>query len=61
VVKIADFGFARYLEKVMKRPLTPIVVTLWYRSPEILMGDRNYNFKADIWSAGVVMIEILTK
>jgi len=47
------------LEKFKYRPLTPIVVTLWYRSPEILLGDKNYDFKCDIWSAGIIMLEML--
>ncbi|CAL4121847.1 unnamed protein product, partial [Meganyctiphanes norvegica] len=37
-LKIADFGLARELGYPMS-PMTPQVVTLWYRSPELLLQD----------------------
>lgn len=37
IIKIADFGLARKLQE--KDRLTKTVVTLWYRAPEILLGD----------------------
>ena len=58
-LKIADFGLARriHIDKSTGEPLdnyeyTNRVVTLWYRSPELLLGATNYTFKVDIWSAG---------
>ncbi|EGR34708.1 hypothetical protein IMG5_003410 [Ichthyophthirius multifiliis] len=59
ILKIGDFGLARQVEKPLLRPLTSVVVTLWYRAPEILFGDRNYSFKSDVWSAGCFMAELL--
>lgn len=59
ILKIADFGFARSIEKPLSRPLTPIVVTLWYRAPEILLGHGIYDEKSDVWSIGCFMIELL--
>ena len=41
------------------RPLTPGVVTIWYRSPEILLGTKSYTLSIDIWSAGLVLAELL--
>ena len=41
------------------RPLTPGVVTIWYRAPEILLGAKNYASPIDIWSAGLVLGELL--
>ena len=38
-VKIADFGLARYYGLPLK-PMTPKVVTLWYRAPELLLNAR---------------------
>jgi serine/threonine protein kinase len=35
VIKIADFGLARIYG--MSMVLTSVVVTLWYRSPEVLL------------------------
>jgi serine/threonine protein kinase len=28
------------------------VVTLWYRSPELLLDTKNYGPEIDIWSVG---------
>lgn len=39
-VKLADFGLARAYG-FPPRPYTHEVVTLWYRSPEILMGSQD--------------------
>ena len=35
------------------------VVTLWYRPPEILLGNRQYSAAVDIWSAGCIFAEML--
>ena len=60
VVKIADFGLARNHNPRTKHPYTNLVVTLWYRAPEILLGGR-YDMTSDVWSAGIVFAELLTK
>ncbi|KAK9473303.1 kinase-like domain-containing protein [Dipodascopsis tothii] len=58
VLKIADFGMARgYVRD--DRPLTPAVVTIWYRPPELLFGAKRYGAEVDMWSAGCVMGELL--
>lgn len=41
ILKIADFGLARTFSDPPVL-MTQTVVTLWYRSPELLLGDRNY-------------------
>jgi cyclin-dependent kinase 10 len=41
------------------RPLTPGVVTIWYRSPELLLGTSHYNPSVDLWSAGLILAELL--
>jgi len=54
-IKIGDFGLARLINPEKKNDnKTQLVVTLWYRAPEILLGDYNYNFKIDVWSIGCV-------
>lgn len=50
-IKIADFGLARYVLPHITK-LTKKVVTYWYRAPEIFFGDRNYNYKVDMWAVG---------
>lgn len=41
------------------RPLTPGVVTIWYRSPELLLGTKHYTPSVDLWSAGLILAELL--
>ena len=40
-------------------PLTPKVVSLWYRPPELLLGSETYSFSIDIWGAACVIAEFL--
>ncbi|KAJ3024802.1 UNVERIFIED_CONTAM: Cyclin-dependent kinase 10 [Siphonaria sp. JEL0065] len=58
VLKIADFGLARKFADP-PRPMTPRVVTLWYRSPEIILGEKTYTTAADMWSVGCIFGELL--
>ena len=32
-----------------------------FRAPELLLGNRYYNTKIDIWSAGVVFLKLILK
>jgi cyclin-dependent kinase 2 len=34
-------------------------VTLWYRSPEILLGAKTYSTPVDIWSIGCIFVEMI--
>ena len=45
-------------EKKEKRPLTPGVGTKWYKSPEIIFGNKHYDKSVDIWSFGCLMAEM---
>ncbi|KAK9764275.1 cyclin-dependent protein kinase [Basidiobolus ranarum] len=62
VVKIGDLGLAR----LFQRPLQPlyngdkVVVTIWYRAPELLLGARHYTKAVDIWAVGCIFAELLT-
>jgi cyclin-dependent kinase 2 len=58
VVKLADFGLARAFG-VPVRTYTHEVVTLWYRSPELLFGSQYYNTPVDIWSIGCIFAEMV--
>ena len=58
-LKLADFGLARRIGYPLK-PYTPKVVTLWYRSPEILLRHPNgYSKPADAWAVGCIFGELL--
>lgn len=61
-VKIADFGLARIHNPNpnVSKQYTNRVVTLWYRSPELLLGSTNYGPSVDIWSVGCLFSELLT-
>ena len=36
------------------------VVTLWYRPPDVLLGNKRYTTSIDIWSAGCIFAEMAT-
>lgn len=33
-------------------------MTIWYRPPELLLGEHNYGTAVDMWSLGCVMAEL---
>lgn len=41
--------------------MTHGVVTLWYRAPELLLGDEHYTEAIDIWSAGTIFAEMMLR
>lgn len=70
VVKIADFGLARtYHGKPPgvgtgpgggERAYTGLVMTRWYRAPELLLGETKYTTAVDMWGVGCVFGELFT-
>ncbi|KAF8386977.1 hypothetical protein PRIPAC_76119, partial [Pristionchus pacificus] len=61
-VKIADMGFARIFNNPLKplSDLDPVVVTYWYRAPELLLGAKHYTKAIDVWAIGCIFAELLT-
>ncbi|KAL1203984.1 Cyclin-dependent kinase G1 [Cardamine amara subsp. amara] len=59
-LKICDFGMARQYGSPIK-PYTQMVVTQWYRPPELLLGAKEYSTAVDMWSIGCVMAELLSQ
>lgn len=57
-IKIADFGLARLYSNSQSK-MTPNVVTLWYRAPELLFGATNHTTAIDMWAAGCILGELL--
>lgn len=61
---IADFGLARSWTPAADMPphkaneYTNMVVTRWYRAPELLLGDVHYGPAVDMWSLGCVLGEM---
>ncbi len=60
-LKIADFGLARFYAKRKSLDYTNRVITIWYRSPELLLGETQYGPAVDVWSAACVLVEIFTR
>lgn len=58
VLKIADFGLAKPCQLPYSSQ-TLEVQTLWYKSPELLLGDENYDSAIDCWAAGAVIAEMI--
>lgn len=57
-VFLCDFGLSRFFDP--EEQLSFGVVTQWYRAPEIIL-DAQYDFKADVWSVGVILGELLLR
>ena len=62
ILQIADFGLARHYEGDVPLPgrgggvtthaYTSLVVTRWYRPPELLMQFKHYTTAIDMWGVG---------
>lgn len=57
VAKLCDFGLAKKGAEVMV--VDRELITLWYRAPEIIMGDDTYTSKVDEWGIGCVLLEMM--
>ncbi|XP_050351183.1 cyclin-dependent kinase 12 isoform X4 [Nymphalis io] len=61
-VKLGDFGLARlWSAEDRARPYTNKVITLWYRPPELLLGEERYGPAVDVWSMGCILGELFLK
>jgi len=58
-MKLCDFGLAEFYTNQKEQCLN--VVTSVYRAPELLLNNRYYDYKIDIWSLGCVFFEMLSK
>ena len=59
VLKICDFGLARSFSGFTDKIYTNLVVTLWYRAPELILGQVKYSKAVDIWCCGCIMAELI--
>lgn len=60
-LKLTDFGLSRAYSAPQTgkaNRYTNRVVTLWYRPPELLLGERNYGPPIDMWGVGCIMAEM---
>lgn len=56
-VKLADFGYATQLTK-MSNNRTDKVGTVCWMAPEMIRGHHSYDFKVDLWSFGIFVVEL---
>ena len=58
-LKIADFGLSKeYLGP--REQYTNYVSTRWYRAPELILRQKTYDGKIDIFALGCIMAELYT-
>ena len=57
-VKLIDFGFSKQLKDIKKDRVMTNCGTRTYAAPEVMMGGK-YNYKADIWSLGILICELV--
>lgn len=61
-VRIGDLGLARRFDKPLASLYSgdKVVVTIWYRSPDLLLGARHYTASIDLWAVGCIFAELLS-
>jgi serine/threonine protein kinase len=59
-IKVADLGLSRMFTFPL-REYTHEVCSLYYRPPEVLLGQKLYSVSLDIWSLGCTFAELFTK
>ncbi len=57
IVKLCDFGSSKVL--IPNEPNIAYICSRFYRAPELILGNANYNTAVDVWSAGCVLAEML--
>lgn len=53
---LGDWGMSKVVQE--GNVLTNNVITLYYRPPEIILGDTSYNQSVDMWSFGCILGEM---
>ncbi|WPG97265.1 Hypothetical protein R9X50_00003800 [Acrodontium crateriforme] len=71
ILQIADFGLARHYDGLVPQPkrgsgeatrdYTSLVVTRWYRPPELLLTLKRYTPAIDMWGVGCVFGEMFER
>ncbi|CAG7943052.1 unnamed protein product [Penicillium salamii] len=61
-IRIGDLGLARLFYKPLNSLFSgdKVVVTIWYRAPELLLGSRHYTPAVDMWAVGCIFAELLS-
>jgi serine/threonine protein kinase len=59
-VKLCDFGLSKP-GIISGLTHTNEVTTMWYRAPEVILDNGNYNVLIDIWSVGIILLRMILK
>lgn len=61
-VRVGDLGLARRFEKPLHSLFSgdKVVVTIWYRAPELILGSQHYTPAIDMWAVGCIFAELLS-
>ena len=61
-VKVGDLGLARRFDKPLHSLFSgdKVVVTIWYRAPELILGSYHYTPAIDMWAVGCIFAELLS-
>jgi len=61
IAKLCDFGVAKEVSNTNKNTMDIVVGTTRWLAPEVIQGKgKHFDEKADIWSFGMVLLEMVT-
>jgi len=58
-LKIGDFGLSCMADVSETLAVRREMCTVWYRAPELIMGADMYSASIDVWSCGIIILEML--
>lgn len=58
-VKLIDFGFAKKMKNIINDRSYTNCGTPGYCAPEVMLANVGHNYKADMWSIGILMCEMI--
>jgi serine/threonine protein kinase len=59
-VYLCDFGLSKLMYSEHMFYIPEVIQTIWYRAPEVIIKDLPYDYNIDIWSVGIIFLEILS-
>lgn len=56
-IKLADFGYATQLTSESENRISKVGTVCWM-APEMIRSKMKYNYKVDVWSFGIFVVEL---